>query len=306
MKSVVVLGPQVYQPFVGEEVQRQQLTGRIAMVTAGWQEDEPDDSALAEALAVPSVNLRLYARWEEVISRDTELMEAHRRRQDQLVELQALYQMRLRPAMKVARQLLASRGPAEVLDPERENAIDAIRRLDAHHLARVIELRREFDERYQPHERPAVFEQRAEVARILAKCQTVAIAGGHIVVLLNRLRMLLPMPALSKLNIIAWSAGAMALSERVVLFHDHPAQGVGDAELLDSGLGLIREAVLLPHARGRLKLKQAKRVSLMARRFAPALCYTLDGGDRLEIGADDRPSSSARVLSESGVVETRP
>lgn len=306
MKSVVVLGPQVYQPFVGEEVQRQQLTGRIAMVTAGWQEDEPDDSALAEALAVPSVNLRLYARWEDVLTRDRELMEAHRRRQDQLVELQALYQMRLRPAMKVARQLIARRGPAEVLDPEREDAIDAIRRLDAHHLGRVVALRREFDERYQPHERPSVFEHRAEVARILAKCETVAIAGGHIVVLLNRLRMLLPLPALSKLNIIAWSAGAMALSERVVLFHDHPAQGVGDAELLDSGLGLVRDSVFLPHAKGRLRLKQAKRVSLMARRFAPALCYTLDSGDLLEIGADARPSTPARVLSESGVVETRP
>ena len=44
------------------------------------------------------------------------------------------------------------------------------------------------------------------------------------------------------------SAGAMALSERIVLFHHHAPQGRRDAELLDAGLGIVRRRILLPHA----------------------------------------------------------
>lgn len=39
--------------------------------------------------------------------------------------------------------------------------------------------------------------------------------------------------------IMAWSAGAMVVSERIVLFHDSPPQGRGNAEMLGPGLGLF-------------------------------------------------------------------
>jgi hypothetical protein len=73
----------------------------------------------------------------------------------------------------------------------------------------------------------------------------------------------------------------MAMAERVVLFHDHPPQGAGNAELLEAGLGLVPAAVFLPHAAGRLATGDRGRVTLLARRFAPAALYTLDDGDLL-------------------------
>jgi hypothetical protein len=64
----------------------------------------------------------------------------------------------------------------------------------------------------------------------------------------------------------------MAISERVVLFHDSPPQGPGASELLDAGLGLAPRVVVFPEPEERLKLDRQDRVELMARRFAPALC----------------------------------
>jgi uncharacterized protein YciW len=66
-----------------------------------------------------------------------------------------------------------------------------------------------------------------------------------------------------------------------VLFHDHPPQGAGNAEVFEAGLALVRGAVFLPHAASRLAAADAMRVALFARRLAPATCYTLDDGNRL-------------------------
>ena len=73
----------------------------------------------------------------------------------------------------------------------------------------------------------------------------------------------------------------MALAERVVLFHDHPPQGAGNAEVFEAGLGLVRGAVFLPHAATRLATTDRRRVALLARRLGPANCYTLDDGSLL-------------------------
>ncbi len=45
----------------------------------------------------------------------------------------------------------------------------------------------------------------------------------------------------------------MVVCETVVLFHDSPPQGAGNAEVLDAGLGLARGVIALPHARRRLR-----------------------------------------------------
>jgi hypothetical protein len=81
--------------------------------------------------------------------------------------------------------------------------------------------------------------------------------------------------------VFAWSAGAMALARRIVLFHDNPPQGAGNAEVLEHGLGLCPRIVPLPHAERRLRLGDPLRVSLFARRFQPQTPVTLDPGARL-------------------------
>ncbi len=78
--------------------------------------------------------------------------------------------------------------------------------------------------------------------------------------------------------VFAWAGGAMVVTERVVLFHDSPPQGAGNAEILDAGLGLVPGLVALPDPRLRLRLDDRERVGLFAGRFAPAACVAMDHG----------------------------
>jgi cyanophycinase-like exopeptidase len=116
---------------------------------------------------------------------------------------------------------------------------------------------------------------------VVEQCHTIFIAGGHVAVLLNRLRLFGIERLLRTRPVVAWSAGAMAISERVLLFHDHPPQGAGNAEIFEAGLGLVRGAVFLPHASSRLALDDSTRVALLARRLSPSACLTLDDGTLL-------------------------
>jgi hypothetical protein len=93
----------------------------------------------------------------------------------------------------------------------------------------------------------------------------------------------------------------MVLCERIVLFHDDAPQGKRNAEVLDKGLGLVSSLIPLPHARSRLDWSSRTRMALFSRRFAPALCATLDNGSRIEvnngrIGA----AQSSSVITRTG------
>ncbi|MCA9539646.1 MAG: hypothetical protein KC620_12205 [Myxococcales bacterium] len=64
MTTIALLGPQRLAPTIGEEIARLGLRGPMAVITAGWQEREPEDEELCAAAGVPCKNLQLYARWE--------------------------------------------------------------------------------------------------------------------------------------------------------------------------------------------------------------------------------------------------
>ena len=113
--------------------------------------------------------------------------------------------------------------------------------------------------------------------------------------MLNRMRLFGLDRLLDEHVVIAWSAGAMAISDQVVLFHDHPPQGSGNAEIADLGLGLVSGIVPLPHASTRLALNDEQRVSLFARRFAPARSVTLDAGATL-VWTQERLDSAAATF----------
>jgi hypothetical protein len=102
--------------------------------------------------------------------------------------------------------------------------------------------------------------------------------------------------------VIAWSAGAMALSERIVLFHDRSAHGPGHPEVYARGLSLVHGIVPLPHARGRLLLDDRPRMAVFARRFAPARCVLLEEGTRIDADGEGGWPPGARVLAEDGHV----
>jgi hypothetical protein len=310
MTEVTILGPQRLQPTISAHVASASLPDRpLAVVTAGWQEREDEDEELRAELPPGVINLRLYARWEQVLASDPEFFVLHRARQDRLRQLQLVYRERLGPLMKSARGLLRRDGPDDLLEPERADAIAMVQALDAHHLARVRAVLDEFETDVLPGARPSVAAHRAELAEIVSGCAGVVLAGGHVAVLLNRLQVFGMADLLAGQRLFAWSAGAMALCERVVLFHDNPPQGAGDAEVFGPGLGLAPGLVVLPHSKRRLTLADPTRVSLMARRFAPARCVPLDEGDGVSLTAGVpgptgvATASAPRHLRPDGQVE---
>jgi hypothetical protein len=78
------------------------------------------------------------------------------------------------------------------------------------------------------------------------------------------------------------------VTERIVVFRDDPPHGRPHARMFEVGLGWCEGVVALPHARRRLHLHDAQRVSLLARRVAPAVCLGLEDGARYRVdGAFD-------------------
>lgn len=276
MSMVVLLGPQRLEPTLVEEVDRFGIDGEIAAITAGWQEREEEDDELRAHLRRKVTNLMLYRRCEEVFEQDEELFLTHRARQDRLRAMQGLYRLRLEYALEAARHLMRQEGDLKLLAVERRAAIEAVRKLDNEHLQRIRKAHQVYERELEPTRRPAVVRHRQEIAEILERCEAVAIAGGHVAILLNRLRLFGLAELVAGKPIFAWSAGAMATAERVVLFHDHPPQGAGNAEVFEVGLGFHRGLLPLPHARRRLQLEEPQRVALLARRFGPSLAVALD------------------------------
>jgi peptidase E len=278
----MLLGPQRLHPIVGEALEMLGVAdngSKIAAITAGWQEREAEDQELNAALGNRTVNLMLHARGEAVFREDPDFFAAHRAKQDRLRHLQELYRLRLASALKAARRVQQATAPRDLIEAELEEALQALRLLDAHHITKVRHIEEEFDRKVRPLERPALRRHLAEIDAILKHCSAVAIAGGHVAVLYNRMRLfdlrarLLARPTVP---IMAWSAGAMVVSDRIVLFHDSPPQGRGNAEMLGAGLGLFPGVVVLPHASRRLMLHNHARISVFARRFASAVCVALD------------------------------
>ena len=99
------------------------ISGRLASVTAGWQEREAEDLELHEHLGERTMNLMLYARSEDAFERDPELAAAYRERQERLRELQEIYRSRLGYAQTALRELELRSGDPELLAPERESAL---------------------------------------------------------------------------------------------------------------------------------------------------------------------------------------
>jgi hypothetical protein len=125
---------------------------------------------------------------------------------------------------------------------------------------------------------------------------TLVLTGGHVGVLLH----VLPLFAVTRPPVVvAWSAGAMALTERVLLFHDRAPHGPAHAEFAGRGLGWLTGVVLLPHARRRLRTEDPARMAELAVRAAPARCVVLDDGTRLDVDGASLPAS-ARVVAADG------
>ncbi len=334
-RPVILLGPQRHQPGVGKAVADLGIVGPLAVVTAGWEERELEDDELIRELERPhhaggsnrTINLSLFPRADEVFNHHPRLRELMAEREIRRKMLRDLYHMRLAPQLEACRNLLSrvdlaahDRPDDPLHDPEIDDAIDAVRRLDDHHLARIGELEAEMAERFAGADvdHPVLIHHRRQVAELVAASGALLIAGGHVGTLVSVLRLFDVMNLAADKPVVAWSAGAMAIADRVVLFHDSPARGAGDAEVFGPGFGLVPGLIPLPHARHRIALNDRHRVALMARRFAPSVCVGLDYTARIDstaaspgqidpnpvLGGGWQASGQVTVLQPNGSVMT--
>ncbi len=276
LPGIALLGPQSRNPSLDRALSVLGVQGPYGAITAGWREMEGETKALAEHIQADVVDLALYERVEDIFASDPALFDAHRQRQDMLKQLQRLYRVRLRAGAEACYTLIKSKEDPGLVRTQLSAATSQLRALDRFHARQLAKAHADFDQQVKPLERPAISEHRRELSALLERLGAVLIAGGHVAVLLSRLRLLGMGELLRQHPVAGWSAGAMVLTDQLVLFHDRAPQGRREPELLDVGLGRIRGTIALPCASQRLDLNNRAHLTLMARRFAPASCVALD------------------------------
>ena len=284
MSTQLLLGPQRPTINLGDAIRESGFSpGSLAVVSAAWQEAENDIDDVRHAVGLPLTDLELWRRAEELLQPESELGAAYRARQDRLKEQQRLYRLRLRHLAIAAEQTLRAEGDHDMIAAEQRHAIAQLRALDRHHLQRTEVIHREFEARFNAETVPEIASHVAQIREILDAHDGLLITGGNIIVLLNRMRLFGMRDLVAQTPIVAWSAGAMVLADRIVLYHDRMPQGDREPEVLGAGLGLVHRRVFLPDPAQRLRESDRLRSGLMSRRFAPHACVTLDSGSSVEI-----------------------
>jgi hypothetical protein len=301
--TVVLLGPQGTTPDIGAVLAENGIKGPVALVRAGYQEREGDDAAMKETLGVPAINLDLHKRSIEVFREDLPFTAAYQARQQRLRHMQTFYRVRLDKIEDAARTISVRYVEPELLAQEEKVSVDQFRHLDADHIERCDALRHAFELQWRVGSRPVIARHRQELRAILATTEAIVIAGGHVASLLNRLALFDVLGLAADKPVFAWSAGAMVLSERIVLFHDYPPYGSDIAQVLDVGFGLARGVVVLPDPRRRINLDARGGIQLFARRMAPATCVAMEHGSRLIFELGSIKAAAAARLTTTGEVE---
>lgn len=303
-RPLALLGPQHDRPTLRDVLQRAGAAGPYVLVSAGWEERESETGRLEAHLGEEVTSLDLWPRCEAAFEEDEGLRGAMFDRHDRMKALAALYRVRLSAELAAARELMARTSPGAedaLVDPSLDLACRALRELDDHHCARVEALNEEVFGAAAARE--SLRRDREAIAEALAGAGTLLVAGGHVGILYNRMRLFGVREALpAGTPVVGWSAGAMVLTDRILLFHDSPPQGPGDAEVLGPGLGMAPGVVCLPHASRRLDLGDAGRVALLARRLAPDLVVALDDGESLLSRGDAWTGAGARRLGADGTL----
>lgn len=299
---IVLCGAQHAEPSLPRVLRDLGVQGPVALITAGWQERESEPGVVADP-GLPTVDLALHARGEQVFAKDTELAEAYKARQLRLKLMQDFYRVRLDHAAQAARAVAVRSADPDLRVEEHVASLSVLRHIDREHVERCTAVHAAFEAALKPSERKIVARHVEELRAQIEPTDAVVIAGGHVAVLLNRLRLFGIAELAGPRPIIAWSAGAMALTDRVVLFHEDPPHGQAISEVLERGLGLAHDVVVLPEPRLRLHLDDKTRVGELAERYAPAICVALDHGAQIyvEDGACVRGVGAQRLDVDGSV-----
>ena len=302
MSTAVLLGPVGDGAAVARELSTLGVEGPVALVTAGWEEGERNDSDLDRVLGGGTRNLGLFGRRLDIIESDADYAEALLRVRTAVAHLREVYLVQLRHALRgVEAVRLHDAGARRLAGVQLDEAIETVRALDERHATRVAAVFGEFYAELPPHERDVIIRHRDEVAAIVADCAAVAIAGGHVGVLTDCMHVCNLGPVVGDRPVVAWSSGAMAVAERVMVVDDHDLAGRPD-EVWGAGIGLVTGVVPLPDAQARLRTDDRNHLALLARRLAPRATVLLDDGDRVVVDDGVLDLRGARVVAPDGTI----
>lgn len=308
--SIHVLGPQTPDANLTHAVNLFCPQGDLAVISAGWRYEECELQELQRTLGRKIRHIPLYEWFDALGSVEPELSGLHRMRQRRILDYKKVYQINLDATMEswIAIQRLHRSNPNTFAKDERE-ACKQVQAVDRQCLKRLGEIKKDFSAILKPWTHESAMPLYDQIITTLQRCSGLIITGGHVAILRNRLAFfgleeLLTNFILDGNHIFTWSAGAMCLTDQIVLFHDAPPWGKGRTEILDTGMGLLPRTVFLPNATKRLNLQDPYRIERFARRFSPNLSICLESGSHLiftDQGVYDRSAKrSAFQLSVEG------
>ncbi len=301
--KTVLLGPQRFRTTVGAVIRTVAPEGTVATVTAGWQDRESDTRELDATLEGRGRHLNLYARLGDVLDSDQRFAGAALAYRDAVDELAEIYSFRLQRALDSVYTVQRRTVRPDLAALALADGVRVVQSIDQWYLDAVDQLRGEFWSAAPPEQSEPLQRHRAEVAEAIGQAGAVAIAGGHVGQLLRCLKLFDVNPAPEQ-PVVAWSAGAMSLTDRVVLYHDRGPSGVVGSEIWDRGLGRAPRIVAMPHARRRLQMDDPMLLRVLARRFGDARCLLLDDGARVVLGPNGELPDEARVIGDDGMVHS--
>jgi len=299
----VLLGPQRFRTTVGSTVRTVAPEGAIVTVTAGWRDRESDTDELDAILEGRSRHLHLYGRLSEVLEADQRFAEAALTHRYAVDELAGIYSLRLQRALDsvyaVQRRVVRTDLAAAAL----ADGVRVVQSIDRWYLETLDQTHGELSATADGRPSESIQRHRSEVAEAIEQAGAIVIAGGHVGVLLRCMTLFQVNPP-PELPVVAWSAGAMSLTDRVVLYNDRGPSGVTGPEVWDRGLGRAPRIVAMPHARRRLRMDDPMVLQILARRFDDARCLLLDDGARVDLGPNGELPAGARVIGDDGVVHS--
>ena len=301
--KTVLLGPQRFRTTVGAVIRTVAPEGTVATVTAGWQDRESDTRELDATLEGRGRHLNLYGRLGDVLDSDQRFAGAALAYRDAVDDLAGIYSFRLQRALDSVYTVQRRTVRPDLAALALADGVRVVQSIDQWYLDAVDQLHGELQTAAPAQDSEPIQRHRAEVAEAVAEASVIAIAGGHVGQLLRCLK-LFQVNLTPQQPVVAWSAGAMSLTERVVLYHDRGPSGVVGSEIWDRGLGRAPRIVAMPHARRRLQMDDPMRLRVLARRFDDARCLLLDDGARVMLGPDGELPAGARVIGDDGIVHS--
>ena len=301
--KTILLGPQRFRTTVGAAIRSVAPEGTIATVTAGWRDRESDTVELDATLEGRGRHLYLYGRLNDVLDSDQPFATAALAHRDAVDELAGIYSIRLQRALDSVYAVQRRTVRTDVAASAEADGVRVVQSIDRWYLDTVDQLRGELWAAAPAEDIEPIQRHRAEVADAVGQASAIAIAGGHVGLLLRCLK-LFEVNLPTHLPVVAWSAGAMSLTERVVLYNDRGPSGVVGSEVWDRGLGRAPRIVAMPHARRRLQINDPMVLRVLARRFGDARCLLLDDGATVALGPNGELPAEARVIGDDGLVHT--